>query len=130
MIVVVAWSGLGALCAVACSRGCGGRALHQCNLSARSARGLRMHPLPAVAWAAAGSFSDGLRNHGPKRKTDRAWAAQPLTSSPGPSARWVRAIQPSGEALFGLNVFPAGVEGSKARRTTYYPGRSPQARPI
>src|ERR1017187_10017780 len=89
-----------------------------------------MHPLPAVAWAAAGSFSDGLGNHGPKRKTDRAWAAQPLTSSPGPSARLARAIQPPAEALFWVNVFPAGVAGAKAQRTTYYPGRSPQAPPI
>ena len=39
-----------------------------------------MHPLPAVAWAAAGSFWGMLRKHGPKRKTDRASSAQPLTS--------------------------------------------------
>src|ERR1017187_4048837 len=95
MVVFVAWAGLGAVRAGGCSRGWEARALQQCNLSARSARGLRMHPLSAVAWAAAGSFSGVLRNHGPKRKTDRALAAQPLASSPGLWARWARAVQRS-----------------------------------
>src|SRR6266581_501958 len=48
------------------------RALQECNPSAQSARGLRMHPLPARPKAGAGSLFGILRKHGPKRKTHRS----------------------------------------------------------
>ena len=59
------------------------RALQQCNLSAQFVRGLRMHPIPAVAQAAAGSFFGLLRNHGTKRKTDRSSFGKAANILPG-----------------------------------------------
>ena len=82
-----------------------------------------MHPLPAVAHAAVGSFSGMLRNHGTKRKTDRNYFGEAAIILIELRREWR-------EAIFGGNVFPADVNGPEAQCTTCYPGRSPQARPI
>src|ERR1035438_10620469 len=86
-----------------------------------------MHPLPAGAEAAAGSFFGMLRKHGPKRKTDRysSGAAAIISNAQrwGPAAPGAGVVQRVGGASFGGNVFPAGVRGAIAPGTSCYPDR-------